>query len=30
MISAELKANVKQSQIKELAAVSYKFLLEVP
>ena len=30
MISADGKANVKQQEINDLAAVSYKFLQEVP
>ena len=30
MISADVKANVKQQEIKELVAVSSEFLLEVP
>ena len=30
MISADVKANVKQQEIKELVAVSYKCLQEVP
>ena len=30
MISADVKANIKQWEIKDPVAVSYKFLLEVP
>ena len=30
MISADVKANIKQQEIKDLVVVSYKFLLEVP
>ena len=30
MISADVKANIKQQEIKDLVAVSEKFLLEVP
>ena len=30
MISADVKANVKQQKIKEIEAASYKFLWEVP
>ena len=29
-ISADVKANIKQQEIKDLVVVSYKFLLEVP
>ena len=30
MISADVKANIKQQDVKVLVAVSYKFLYEVP
>ena len=30
MISADVKANIKQQELKDLVGVSYKFLLEVP
>ena len=30
MVSADVKANIKQQQLKDLVTVSYKFLSEVP
>ena len=30
MISADVKANIKQQELKDLVGVSYEFLLEVP